>query len=297
MKKGKKEYKINPERKAIKEKVEQIAKVTEDVSKYPALALIDLRSVPDALLQTLRKRIREQNGVMYVLKKPVIKAILNGNPLLTKFSSLADRSVSLLLTNSSPYEINKLLRESKKKRPAKAGEISPFDIVIPEGETDLPPGPALSELKSAGLNVQIKGGKIVIAKESTVVKKGENITAAKAGVLQKLGVLPFDSSVRLLFGFDGEYVYDSEILDLDLTINEDIALSMQDAFSFSINVSYPTEQNINLLLGETYRQSVNTAINGGLYSSSTIEQLLSSTFRQGMALESVGKKNNGIKDS
>ena len=39
----------------------------------------------------------------------------------------------------------------------------------------MPAGPALSELKAAGLNVRIQAGKIAIAKDQVVVKKGEVI--------------------------------------------------------------------------------------------------------------------------
>ncbi len=287
MKKENKDYKINPERKAIKEKAAQIVAIKAEMAKYPTIALIDLQKVPDSLLQRLRKRVREEKGAMHVLRKPVIKALIESSPQLTKYSHYADRPIGLLLLHCSPMELNKMLRKSKRKRAAKAGEKALFDIIVPEGETDLPPGPALSELKSAGLNVQIKAGKIVIAKESVIIKKDDVITAAKAGVLQKLGILPFESSVSLLISYDGKYVYTPQTLDLDLTLERDIECALKDGFNLSINANYPTSANISILLQEAYRQSLNASLNGMLYSSSTIEQLLASALRQGTALESL----------
>lgn len=286
----KKEYKINPERKAIKEKAAEIEHVKSEVAKYPTFALIDIQKVPDALLQRLRKTIRDGKGTTFILRKPVIKAVLESNAALAKFVSCANQPVGLLLVNSSPTELNKTLRSSKKKRGAKIGEVAPFDIVVPEGETDLLPGPALSELKTAGLNVQIKGGKIVIAKQSTVAKTGEAINAVKAGALQKLGIQPFESSIGLLFCFDGKYVYAADILDMDLTLTGDMEHAVRDAFNVSINASYPTQQNATLLLQQAYMQSVNASLNGCLYSPDTIGQLLASVLRQGLALESLEKK-------
>lgn len=285
----KKDYKIDPERKAIKEKAAEITTIKSEMAKYPTVALIDLQKVPDSLLQRLRKKVRDEKGAMYVLRKPVIKALIESNHKLTKYVHYADRPISLLLLQCSPMELNKLLRKSKRKRAAKAGEKALFDIVVPEGETDLPPGPALSELKGAGLNVQIKGGKIVIAKESTVMKKDEVVTAAKAGVLQKLGILPFESAVTLLIGYDGKYVYTQDVLDLDLILENEMTSALKDAFNLSINAGYPTSTNVSILLQGAYRQALNVSLNGKLYSSSTIEQLLTSALRQGMVLESLGQ--------
>lgn len=282
-------YKTDVNRRAVKEKIATIKKIEDEMKAYKTLALISLEKLPDALLQHIRKKLREKESVVHVLKKPVIKRILDGKSALTKFTHLCDKPVALILAKMPPYELNMLLRESKKKRAAKIGEMAPFDIIVPEGETDIPPGPALSELKSAGLNVQIKGGKIVVSKESTVVKEGEQITRVKAGALQKLGILPFESAVNLLFCYDGDYVYSADVLNLDLTLNDDLIHSFSDGVNLSINAGYPTAASIETLLSVAYTQSLNLSINASLYSPLSAEQLLVSALRQGMALSSLEK--------
>jgi large subunit ribosomal protein L10 len=162
------------------------------------------------------------------------------------------------------------------------------DIIVPAGDTDLPPGPALSELKTAGLNVQIKAGKIAVVKDSTVAKAGEKITVQKVKALQTLGVKPFEIMAHMLFGFDGEFIYSKEILDIGDSIHSDMASSLSQAMNLSLNVSYPTQQNISVLLTDALKQSMNLSLNGDLYSSSTMEQLLSSAMRQGSALSKLG---------
>jgi large subunit ribosomal protein L10 len=162
------------------------------------------------------------------------------------------------------------------------------DIVVPEGETDLPPGPALSELKAGGLNVQIKAGKIAVVKDSTVAKAGEKLTEPKVKALTTLNVMPFEIMANLLFGFDGTYIYSKELLDSGETVGSDISYALSQAMNFSLNASYPTEQNINMLLGQAVRQAVNVSLNGSIYSSSSIGQLLGSAYRQGSALSKLG---------
>ncbi len=285
-------YQVDTKRKTIQSKISKVEEVKKEMKNYKTVALIDLRKLSDSLLQSLRKKIREGGGKVLVLKKPVLERVLQHDKKLAPLAQECDKPLGLVLTNSSPMALNSFFKENKKKRGAKTGEVAPFDIVIPEGETDLPPGPALSELKGAGLNVQIKGGKIVVAKESVVAKSGETITDLKAKALQKLNVMPFEVSVRLLYGYDGEYVYSSELLSLGDGLNAQLEQSFRDAFNVSMNAQYPTEANITMLLTEAYRQTVNVALNGELYSSSSIEQILGKAFREGLALASFGAENS-----
>lgn len=283
-------YKTDANRKTVKEKIAQVKKASADMKRYKTVAILDLFRLPDALFQTLRKRIRDKGGEVLVLKKPVISRVLASNPKLARKLSVCDKPVALIYTNMSAYELNSFFKQNRKKRAAKVGEVSQVDIVIPEGETDLPPGPALSELKAAGLNVQIKGGKIVIAKQSVLSKAGEKITVQKVKALQTLNVMPFESMANMIFGFDGEYIYARELLDMGDTVNADVAASLSQAFNLSLNASYPTGQNISFLLKDAMRQAVNVSLNGNIYSSSSIEQLLSSAARLGLALEKAEKR-------
>lgn len=283
-------YKVDTNRKTIKEKIDQVHNAVSDMKKFKTVALLDLRKLPTALFQTLRKRIREDGGMVLVLKKPVISRVLAANPKLKSHVADCNKPVALIYTNHSPYEINAFFNQNRKKRAAKVGDIAVADIIVPEGETDLPPGPALSELKAGGLNVQIKAGKIAITKESTVAKAGEKLTVSKVKALQTLGVMPFEVMASMITASDGEYSYSKELLDMGDTIVPDLVSSLKQAVNFSINAGYPTSQNIGMLLGSAFKQSVSLALNADVYSSSSIEQLLTSALRQGMALESAEKK-------
>jgi large subunit ribosomal protein L10 len=283
-------YKADVNRKSVKMKAEQVKQATAEMKKYKTVALLDLRKLPDALFQNLRRKIRQDGGKVYVLKKPVISRVLASNKKLAAKVSACDNPVALIYTDKSAYEVNSFFKQNRKKRAAKIGDVAITDIVVPEGDTDLPPGPALSELKTAGLNVQIRAGKIAVVKDSTVAKAGDKITEQKVKALQTLGVKPFEIMANMLFGFDGEYIYTKELLDIGDSINSDMATGFSQALNLSLNASYPTQQNINLLLTDALRQSMNLSLNGNLYSSSSIGQLLTSAMRQGSALGSLGKK-------
>jgi len=281
-------YKIDINKKEVKRKTEQVKSTIADMKKFKTVALLDLRKLPDALLQSLRQRIRQKGGKVLVLKKPVVSRVLAANPKLAARVSECDKPMALILTDQSPLELNSFFKQHRKKRAAKLGDVAITDIVVPEGETDLPPGPALSELKAGGVNVQIKAGKIIVSKESTIAKSGEKLTEPKVKALQSLGVQPFEIMASLVFGFDGEYIYSKDVLDMGETVSADMAASFSQAMNLSLNISYPTGQNINYLLGDAMKQAMNVSLNASAYSSSSIEQLLSSAMRQGTALGKLG---------
>lgn len=273
----------------VKQKAKEVEEILAEMKNYKTVALLSLEKLPDSLFQVLRKRIQQEGGKVRMLRKAVLTRVLEANPKLSEKKGCADRPAAIILTNSSPYDINKFLRQNTKKRAAKADEVALSDIVVPEGETDLPPGPALSELKAAGINAQIKAGKIVVAKDSVVARKDEKITAQKAKALQTLGIKPFTITAKMIFGYDGEYIYEKALLDIDETLVADLAGAEQSAFNLSVNAGYPTERNIGFLINGTYIQGINFAVNSKTYNSVTIESEILNALRQSGAIEKLAE--------
>ncbi|MEM2138412.1 MAG: 50S ribosomal protein L10, partial [Candidatus Anstonellaceae archaeon] len=171
--KGGKEKKERVSLVAKKEKVLSVSKVA---GKYPVVALLNIRALPDRILQSSRKKLRGE-AEFSVAKNSVLSRALQSSGKGALAEHL-DFPTAIVSTSKTPYSLFKFFKDNKVKVAAKPGQIAPFDIVVPEGETDLLPGPALSELKSAGINAQIKAGKIVVAKDSVIAKAGTKISDA-----------------------------------------------------------------------------------------------------------------------
>jgi len=265
-----KEKKVSAAISAKKEKVEQLAAVSK---KYSVVALLNIRNLPDRILQSSKKKLRGK-AEFSVAKNSVITRALDktGKGAL---SGHLDFPTALVFTSQTPYSLHKFFRDNKVKVAAKPGQLAPFDIIVPEGETDLLPGPALSELKGAGINAQIKAGKIIIAKDSVVAKKGAKISDAVCKALQKLNILPFEAMVNMVAAYDGKFTYTSSILDIDEhQLHADLLECLSQSFNVSVNSSFPTSQNIGHLLRESFSQGRNMAINGHVYSVVSTELLL-----------------------
>jgi large subunit ribosomal protein L10 len=278
--KGSKEKK---ERVSLVAKKEKVLAVSKIAGKYPVVALLNIRSLPDRILQSSKKKLRGE-AEFSVAKNSVLSRALQSSGKGALAEHL-DFPTAIVFTSKSPYSLFKFFKDNKVKVAAKPGQIAPFDIVVHEGETDLLPGPALSELKGAGINAQIKAGKIVVAKDSVVAKAGTKIPDAVCKALQKLNILPFDAMVHMVAAYDGKFTYTASALDIDEgKMHSDLLECLTQSFNVSFNASFPTSQNISFLLSNGISQGRNMAINGQIYSDASTDVILTRAVLLGNAL-------------
>ncbi len=282
-----------PERPSITAKKQKVEEISRAAGKYPVIALLNVRNLPDRILQSSKKKLRGQ-AEFSVAKNSVITRAL-GKSGKSALCPHVDFPTSLVFTSMTPYSLFRFFRQNKTRVAAKPGQIAPFDIVVPEGETDLMPGPALSELKSAGINAQIRAGKIVVAKDSVVAKAGAKISESACKALQKLNILPFEVMVNMVAAYDGKYAYTASILDIDeAKLHADLLECLSQSFNVSCNASFPTSQNIDALLSGALSQGRNLAINGQIYSPASTDVILTQAVLLASALSGkVGSLESG----
>ncbi len=289
--KGSKRKSVHHERPALKAKKDEVARLQKELVGVKTVALIDVRNLPDHILQASRKQLRER-AKFVMAKNTVLRRALENSKVGTQLVAKLDTpSVLVLSQDMSAYQLFSHFKKSRSAVGAKPGQIAPFDIVVREGETDLPPGPALAGLKAAGLNAQTKAGKIVIAKDSVVAKSGTKISDLACKALQQLGIKPFSAGLNMIAGVEDGVIYSAQVLDIDeagLTI--DLIASSADAYNMSINVIYPTETNRSSLLASALGQARALAEESGAYSDAHMESLLARAIRMQTAL--MGKVGN-----
>jgi large subunit ribosomal protein L10 len=270
------------ERPILQKKQKRVEEILNLAKNYPVIALLNLQNLPDRILQSSKKKLRD-SSVFVVSKNSIFERVFEklGKNELKQY---LNAPTAIVFTKLTPYSLFKFFKENKIKIAAKPGQIAPFDIIIPTGETDLPPGPALSELKNAGINAQIKAGKIVVAKDSVVAKAGNKISALVCKALQKLNILPFEAKINMAAAHDGQYLFTHDILNIDEDqLKSDISLALTQSFNLSVNSSYPTEDNINYLLSNTIMQAKNLALNAQIISDYSKEELL----KEALSLENL----------
>src|SRR3989338_3608991 len=109
--KGKKE---SPAIAAKKQEVDSISRLA---GKYPVVALLNIRNLPDRILQSSKKKLRGK-AEFVVAKNSVITRALDktGKGAL---SGHLDFPTALVFTSQTPYSLHKFFRDNKVKVAAK----------------------------------------------------------------------------------------------------------------------------------------------------------------------------------
>jgi large subunit ribosomal protein L10 len=281
------------ERKAIIDKQNAVKEMAAELKKRKVVVLLNLSKTPDKLVQQVRKRLKGKHGAYFqVAKLAIVKRALEQCKLPAALYADLNFPVAVIAVNDlSPYDISSMFMGNMLSVAAKPGDKAPFEIVIPAGETDMPPGPALTQLKQAGLNVKVDKGKIAISSDSVLAKEGAVLTKEKVGALQMLGIKPFKVGLTIWRAFDGKIVFNADVLGLSAEqLAEGLKNAVSQGFSMSINANYPTQSNISILLTGAMRQGKAIGIGSGAYSEGVMPELLAKAFSQGNALKAIEKK-------
>lgn len=131
-------------------------------------------------------------------------------------------------------------------------------------------------------------GKIVIKKNTTVVKEGEPISPELAAMLPKLEILPMvvGLDARAVFG-DG-IVYSRSVLDIpDDYYPSMFATAAHNALALGVELAYPAKETIVPLVTKAYRSVYALSLEAAIPTSETIGALFAKADSQMLALASA----------
>lgn len=267
-----------------RDKMEAVDALATKMSKYPVVGVMSLHKVPADALQKIRGELSE--AVIKVERKSVIEKALekSGKADLIK---LLGSQPAIIMSGMNPFKLYRFILKKKSRAAAKPGDIAPEDVTVPAGPTDIPPGPAISALTKVKIAARVEGGKIAVAKDSLVVKKGEVISADLASALSMLKVQPMEIGLDISALVENGTLYLRDALAIDETkILGDIRLAALQAFNLSLNSGYPTRQTIGPLITRGFLNAKTLGVDAGILDTGVIEDLLAKATRQAEALAS-----------
>ena len=266
-------------------KIKEVKELEEKIKGSKVVALARIENIPARQFQSIRRKLKK-DVIIRVSRRRLLQRALR-NSKIDELSEKAEGSVALILTNLDPFKLNSLLKESKAPSPAKPGQRAPFDIVVPKGETSLPPGPVIGELQQVGIKAQIKGGKIVIVEDCVLVKKGDTISEKIANVLNRLGIEPFETGLELIAAYEDGVLYPREILDIT---KDDVLNQLKDAHSKALNLAVNakifTKESVPFLLQDAHSKALNLAFNARIFVKETVEMFIAQAYREMISLAS-----------
>lgn len=251
-------------------KIEFVEKAKKELKAYKTVAIASNASLPSKQYELIKKKLRGQAVFIFGRHTLLIKALKEARPETAELLSTLGNGGVIVLSNLPAFKLYKLFKQNKSKAAAKPGAIAPFDIIVPAGETNLAPGPVLTELKVAKIEAKIQGPKVVIAKDSTVARKGEAISDPIAKILVKLGIEPMEAGVEVNAVFDDGLIYQGSVLNVD-----EVALLAE--------------------LQQAHSQSVNLAVFAGILNETTTPIIISKAAREANAISKLVESKQGSK--
>jgi large subunit ribosomal protein L10 len=169
-----------------------------------------------------------------------------------------------------------------------------MDIVVHQGPTPFGPGPIIGELQKLGLPASIDGGKIVVRKDTTLVKEGEPIPANVAAMLPKLEILPMIVGLDLRAAYEDGTIYHRDVLNIpeDYYTNM-FATAAFNARALGVAIAFPTTETITPLITKAFREAMGLSITAAIPTKDNIKMLLAKADSQMLSIASAANYTDG----
>jgi large subunit ribosomal protein L10 len=271
------------------EKIARVDALASAIVSKPIVAVVGIRGVPASALQSMRRELRNRDHPITVATNSTIRHALQKamterpafEPLLAQ---VADPT-AILSAEGNPFSLYQEFLRTRSPTPARGGEVAPADIFVPAGTTSFKPGPIVGELQHAGFPAAIEKGKVILKKDTTIVKAGATISREVAGLLTRLEIFPLEVGLTLRAVVDGSTFYPPEVLSVDLDARRaDLARAAAHAVGLAVEIGYPTPQSIPRLLARAHRRALGVALATGYITKETIEPLFAKAMREAAAV-------------
>ncbi|MFC6716717.1 50S ribosomal protein L10 [Natrialbaceae archaeon GCM10025810] len=230
-------------------KREEVGELADLIESYESIGVVGITGIPSKQLQDMRRELHG-TAVLRVSRNTLQTRALEEAGLEDLVPHIGGQ-VGLIATNDNPFVLYKELEASKTPAPINEGEVAPNDIVIPEGDTGVDPGPFVGELQQIGANARIEEGSIKVMEDSTVLEAGEEVSADLANVLNELGIEPKEVGLDLRAVVADGVLFDPEDLDIDVEAYEsDVRTAVARATNLSVNAAFPTDATTSTLIAK-----------------------------------------------
>lgn len=280
-------------------KKDLVNELVQDMVQAPVVAVVDMAGIPGQQIQSMRAGLRADAKLKMTKNNLMLLAIEEAAKEKPGLEALKDSifgQCAIVTTEVGPFKLFKKLEATMTAAPAKEGQLAPFDIVVPKGPTPFGPGPIIGELQKIGLPAAIEAGKIVVKKDTTLVKTGEPISGPVAAMLPKLNILPMIVGLDLRAAYEDGVVYTKSVLDIPEDYYSTMfATAAQNALALGVSIAFPTEETIVPLIAKAFRETLGLSIAAAIPTKENIDMLLAKADAQMLSVAAAcGYSNDSI---
>jgi large subunit ribosomal protein L10 len=273
-------------------KLERVEAIAQTILARPVTGLVGIRGVPAAALQRMRRELRGRQRPIAVAPNAAIRHALEraarDRPSLAPLLEQVQDQTAILVADGNPFALYQEFLRTRSPTPARGGEIAPADILVPAQTTNFKPGPIVGELQHAGFPAAIEKGKVVLKKDTLIVKAGDVISREVAGMLTRLDIFPLEVGLALRGVVDGETFYPARVLAVDLDAQRaEFAAAARRALGLALEIGYATPSTVPLLVTRAHRRALALAVAAGYATPETIAPLFAQAIRAAAAVQRI----------
>ncbi|MEM0218532.1 MAG: 50S ribosomal protein L10 [Desulfurococcaceae archaeon] len=270
----------------VPEEKVKLAKEIEELAKnHRSMLIVDLSGVPAKHIQMLRKKLAKHAIMKVVKPKVALKALENLQRDVEKLKPYMTGQIMLIFSNKNVFELANTVEGFITYDYHSPGDIADKEIVIPEGNTGLPPGPILSVFGRLKIPTKVQGNVVYVAKDTVVAKPGDTISADLASILQKLGLALKEIKVRVKCGFDEDLFIPGDKLKINLAeYEESIKQAALDAFKLAVELVIPEPIVLNYTIVKAQRHALALVAELGFITPDTAEYVIRVAHTKALAL-------------
>ncbi|WP_435318353.1 50S ribosomal protein L10 [Haloarchaeobius sp. TZWSO28] len=256
-------------------KKDEVAELVEIIESYESVGIVNVAGIPSRQLQAMRADLYPDTQLRMSRNTLLTRALDDVDDGIEVLTEHIEGQVGLIGTDDNPFALYKILEESKTPAPINAGEVAPNDIIIPEGDTGVDPGPFVGELQQVGAAARIMDGSIHVTEDSNVLSAGEEVSDQLAGVLSELGIEPKEVGLDLRSVYSDGVVFDPADLDIDVdAYRSDVQTAAARARNLSVNAVYPTAQTASTLIAKATGEAKSLGLYAAIESPDLADDLI-----------------------
>lgn len=211
--------------------------------QYEKIFICDADNVTSKQFQAIRVGMRGRGNVLMgknTMMKKAIKELIPVKPELEKLLPLIKKNIGFVLTNGDFKEIRELIISFKVPANARAGAISPIEVIVPPTNTGLGPEKT-AFFQALAIPTKITRGTIEIVSACNLLQEGDKVSESAAMLLQMLHIAPFEYGLEIRMCYDSGSVFSPEILDItEEDIRAKFMAGVQNIAAVSLAIGYPT---------------------------------------------------------
>ena len=256
-------------------KREEVDELVAFVDSFNSIGVVGVAGIPSRQLQAMRRELHGSADVRMSRNTLMTRAIEEASEGAAELTEYVEGQVALIGTNDNPFGLYKQLEASKTPAPINAGEVAPNDVVIPEGDTGVDPGPFVGELQTVGASARIMDGSIKVTEDSKVLEESEVVDEDLASVLTELGIEPKEVGLDLKGVYSEGVLFEPDELAIDVEeYRADVESAAAAARNLSVNAAYPTAATAGTLLAKGSGEATSLGLHAAIESPDVVPDLI-----------------------